>query len=378
MAVRSRTSTLIAGTGTYYKYFFGSVSSGSVPVPGFTGTCTDVVDGTFRDHPLTINKKTFSGVTFTATPLQGNQFSNWEYKDYTPALYRGTNFGHLSLPSLSDSADLTKALARTNPSRAIVDVPGFIGELRELPALFKIAGKSLLKRGANAYLSYQYGWKPLISDLHKMLDFQAHVMKREKELRNLYGKGGLRRTFQLSTDTASSVSNSGIFLESSLFSLVSNQQFVDTTRRRWATARWVPTVDKLPQTDAELHKLARTAVYGLSANASTAWNLIPFTWLVDWFSSCGDFFDAQRNVVGATCSSACLMTHTKTIHRFEKVVLMSSGFTSAKFGPGKVVVEDKLRTFGTSPSIAADLHFLSGNQLSILGALGIQRIRGIH
>jgi hypothetical protein len=333
------------------------------------------VDGTFQDHPLTIQKKTYSGVTFSAT-FAGGPSSNQLYVDYVPAYYRTASLGHLPLSSLNDALDTTKALARTNPSRAVVDIPGFIGELRELPRLFEIVGSSLLKKGANAYLSYQYGWKPLISDLGKLLDFQQHVMKREVEIDNLYRKGGLRRTFQLSREFENRITNGNLSLESSLFSLISQQQIVETSRRRWATARWLPVAPSRTLTDAERHKLARTAVLGLSVNAHTAWNLIPWTWLIDWFSSYGDYFDAHRNVVGASCGSLCIMTHTQTVHRFEKLSY-SASFTGVKAQPGKIVIDSKLRSFGTSPSITADLPFLSGRQMSILGALGIQRLRGI-
>lgn len=377
MTIRTRSQTVPAGTGSYYRNFFNVISQGSVPIPGFKGTCTDVVDGTYRDHPLTIDKTTYSNHTFTGTQNTPANSVYGKYVDDVPAYVSGTSFGHLALPAINDASDRTKALARMNPSRAVVDVPGFIAELRELPSLLKSCGKTLLKGGANAFLSYQYGWKPLISDLHNLMDFQRHVMKREIELRNLYGKGGLRRTFQLSTDMATQISHN-VTIQSALYILTSRDYTIETSRRRWATSRWEPVVSKIPKTDHELHNLAVRAVYGLSAELSTAWNLIPWSWLIDWFSSTGDFFDAARNVVGATCSSCCTMQHTKSIHRLQGTQIGTGGFTVAKMPNPVIIVEQKSRAFGTSPSITADLPFLSGTQMSILGALGIQRLRGIH
>lgn len=379
MVSRTRSSVLTRGNGTYQKYFFGTMQSGTVPIPGVKGTCSDVVDGTYRDHPLGIDKVEYSNTSFSGTLNGGTGISWGKYVDHTPGLIQGLTYGHNVLPPLNDAADATKAFARTNPSRTVVDVPAFIGELKELPSLFQIAGKHLLKRGANAYLSYQYGWKPLISDLKGFLDFQRHVMKREAELQNLFNKGGLRRTFQLSSDVATTRTTSTIFLESSLYTLSSTEYTVETERRRWATSRWQPTVSSVPKTDAELHKLAVQAVYGLSANASSAWNLIPFTWLIDWASSVGDYFDAQRNSVGASCGGVCVMTHTKSTHRYGKVLLSTGGtWTGVKLPSPKIVVEQKLRSFSAAPSISASLPFITGTKLSILGALGIQRLRGIH
>jgi hypothetical protein len=336
------------------------------------------VDGTRNDHPLAIHKVTHSNGTFSGVKDGGVGLYHGTYVDYSPAFFRGTVFGHLGLPPINDAADATKAFARTNPSRTVVDLPGFIGELRELPALFNVVGKHLLKTGANAYLSYQFGWKPLINDLKGFLDFQAHVMKRERELQNLFNKGGLKRTFQVSRDAVNSKS-SGLFLESYLFQLLCDEYVIETNRHRWATARWSPTVDSVPKTDAELHKLAVEAVYGLSVNGHTAWNLIPFSWLADWASSFGDYLDSSRNSVGAACSGVNLMTHTKTTHRFGKVSLLTGGtWSGVRLPAGTVVVEDKQRSFSLTPSITASLPFITGKKMSILGALGIQRLRGIH
>lgn len=377
MPPRSRTANVPAGTGTYYKYFFGTVQQGSVPIPGFKGTCTDVVDGTFRDHPLTIEKVTFQNVTLTAR-APGSPENNRNFVDYTPGYFQGATFGHLPLPPVNDGIDATKTFARTNPSRTVVDVPSFIGELRELPSLFKNTGKTLLKRSANAYLEYQYGWKPLIKDLTGFLDFQAQVMKREQELNNLFNKGGLRRRFQLSQDSNSSVTNGNLFLESALATLISGKRTSDTTRNRWATARWNPTVTHLPKTDAELHKLAVQAVYGLSVNVHSAWNLIPWSWLVDWATSVGDYLDAHRNSVGASCGGVCIMTHTQTVHRFLNISgVEAPNYVGIRLPRPIITVDSKSRVFSTGPTLTADLPFLSGNQVSILGALQIQRIRGV-
>lgn len=392
MTIRTRTQTAVGVAGSYYKYFFGSIDQGTVNVPGLTATCTDVAGNYPYDNPLTINKTTYSIRPITVSG--GNQFANYVYQDYTPALYRGVNFGHLGLPALSDPADATKVFARSNPSRASVDVPAAVGELRELPALLYKAGKTMLRNGvvktfkptyrhadwaalprgaANTYLAYEYGWKPFLSDLKKLLDFQAQVIRRERELKNLHSKGGLSRTVQISTDRAELI-QTGVFVESALFTCYGTNS-VTTVRKRWGTAKWLPDHPSLPVTDVELHKQAVQAVYGLSLSPRTAWELIPWSWLIDWASDVGDYLEANRNTVGATCVGANLMTHTKTVHKFYAMTCNLP--ITAGMGEATIVVETKLRGPFSSPILFSDIPHMDVRKTSILGALGIQRTRGI-
>jgi len=396
LTVRNRTAVAVGASGTYYKYFFGTVDNGTTNCPGVSASCTDVVGNYPFDNPLTINKTTWSIAPVSSYQATGGYFV-LDLRDYCPALYRTLTMGHLVLPSLSDAADATKVFARTNPSRATVDAVAAVGELRELPSFLFQTGKAMIRNGvrntfrfdkgfvigdlkvvpkgvANGYLAWEYGWKPFISDLKKLLDFQRHVLARETELRKLHGKGGLSRTFQVSTDSAESISTN-TFVESSLFTMYSTEYKIRSVRRRWGTAKWLPDLASHPVTDLELHRQAVRAVYGLSLSPRTAWELIPWSWLIDWCSDVGDYLEANRNTVGATCAGANLMTHTKTTHTFRKMVHNLPG--SAKGGEATCVVETKLRGPFSSPVLFSDIPNLDFRKTSILGALGIQRTRGI-
>lgn len=397
MTIRSRTRTNVGAQGSYYKYFFGSVDQGTVYVPGQTASCQDVVGSRTGDNPLLIQKTTWNVVPVND---RRNQLPNADLKlqDYTPTYYRSAgNFGHLGLPTLTDPADVTKVFARTNPSRTVLDTPAAVGELKELPAFLFNAGRGLIKNGvkntfrfdsgfvksdlavipgaaANGYLSYEYGWKPFLSDVKALLDFQRHVLARETELRKLHSKGGLSRRFQISSDSATAVSTN-IFVESSLFTMYSTSYTTHTVRKRWGSAKWLPDLASHPITDAELHKQAVQAVYGLSLDGASAWELMPWSWLFDWCSSMGDYLEANRNTVGATCAGACLMTHTKTTHIFRKMVHNLSA--NARGGEATIVTETKQRAPYSSPIIFSDVPHLDYRKQSILGALGIQRTRGV-
>lgn len=341
-------------------------------------TCLDDL-GRSTDHGFNSHKRVIYPAPLNGERLDGpgftRRFTNWHPPDQRvlPA--------HLvvaGVPSVGVSA--TTALARTNPGRAVVSLPVFVGELRDLPHAIKSAGDFIrsrrgrgLKGISGQYLGYQFGWKPLFDDLRKMLQFQDHVDKRSRELARLYAKGGLKRRVELGTWSSHAETN--VTLDSTMGSseFVTARKSTDTSVRRWATVRWRPTKTHQVITDLLLRRLARKAVFGISIQAEDAWNLMPWTWLADWFSNCGDFLEAYNNRIPAACSVVNVMTHTKT----QSVYRRTDSTSWVKGGDSRSEVETKNRSlsFGT---IEADFQFLSGRQLSILGALAITRTKGFR
>jgi hypothetical protein len=237
-----------------------------------------------------------------------------------------------------------------------VDLPTAVFELKDLPSLFKNQGDTLIKKGAGLNLKYQFGIKPLISDLKSLLLFQHHVAHREKELRNLQ-ESGLRRKVVVFSGSASSQKNR--LINSSLYS-----KYAELTRttqvKKWGFVEYKPS--SYPVTDAQLRRLAMRAVLGLTIDFSTAWNVIPWSWLVDWCSNVGDFLIANRNLVPCTHGQVLVMEHKKT-----EVTARDAG-GHHKMTPWKCVRETKTRK-PVSASLSAQLPFLSGRQLSILGSI---------
>lgn len=195
--------------------------------------------------------------------------------------------------------------------------------------------------------------------------------KRARELARLYDRGGLKRRIEIGQYSAHSESNSTI--ESTLGSLITTRMSTDTTVRRWATVRWRPTKVPTVITDLVLRKLARKAVFGLSIQAEDAWNLMPWTWLSDWFLNIGDFLEAYNNRIPAQASLVNVMTETKTLRTWRRTDsnLWARGGNSSS----ERVTRRRDLSFG---GIGADFQFLTGRQLSILGALAITRTRDIR
>ncbi len=360
------------------RSFYTHQGSGTIQRDGFPPTnatyqfglqrCEDEVspgDG----HNLTVTKHTRSG----ACVATGKIHDNWTVDNYYLGAARGTTYpqhlGSLGIPSDAELA--SELLARTNPSRANVDIPVFIGELWDLPDLVRKAGGSLLRRIAAGNLKYQFGIRPLVSDLLDMLNFVDLTDKRMRELKALQASG-IRRTRTLYKNGQYDSGNR-------------TTQSSPTALRTWHAyttvtvvtvrghVKWFPTGD-FPTTDAKIRSLARKAVLGLTLDGATAWELIPFSWLADWFSNIGSLMQAGRNIVPATPSTPQIMVHTVTESKLRKT------YESSKYplyGDYTETLETKTRR--SSPaSFDAHLPLLSLRQLSILGSLAVLKSGRYH
>lgn len=313
------------------------------------------------------------------------QYSGW-YEDSDI----GWVPGHSSaLDPASDGSLAAKAMARTNPGRAHVSLPTFVGELKDLPRLVRSVGhlallasgkagrrsRAIVQEAGHANLTWQFGIAPIISDIKKIVSFQKQVERRCSELDRLYSKGGLRRRIQLQNDS-NSVTSSDLAFESSLGSVLSLRPVTSSRTRVWATVRWRPTTLPKFRNDKQKRDLANRLVFGLNAHTLgvTAWELIPWSWLGDWFFDVQSFLEAHNNAVPASSQNVCVMKHRRT----ETVYTRVDSQTWVSGGDGSSSYETKTRVVGASPSINTSLPLLSGKQLSILGSLAVTRVKGLR
>lgn len=316
------------------------------------------------NHLFSVRRETQSGLVLSGKKTSGTGAGDVEYFNKPCGGPRFSSaYNHIFIGDKGDNVYATELLAETNPSRATVDIPVFLAELRDLPQLVKIVGDTALKTVSKANLSYWFGWKPLISDIMKLMDFSGAVNSRYKELKALYD-GGLRRTREL--DRLSNEADAGErVLNSTDYITWTAKMKKQSQVRIWGHVKWKPTTLP-PKTDQELINLARRAALGLTIDPSTAWELIPFSWMVDWFSNVGSFLAAHRNTVPCDAYDLSIMRHQVTTSSFSNLVV-SPGMNAKE---GWIKREDKSRT-PMSATLAAYLPYLSGRQWSILGSLAV-------
>lgn len=303
------------------------------------------------------------------------------------------------IPSSQEQNDASiRAMAATNPSRPFVSLPTFFAELKDIPETVRTWGNHLIEgivsrqfwqqnwvqrllfRGVpESYITNRWVIRPMVSDLTKMMKFQEVVEERFKLLRRLREEKAIRGRASASSST-SSVVQTGYSIESSIDSVVTTRT-VHHSRSVWASCVWRtsstgPNSANLPESDAELYALSQRLVGGVTSfeTLATAWELIPWSWFVDWFTSVGSTIAAANNTVHANPGEFCVMCMRRAIATYE-ITSCPSWLTAI---PGWEQSTSKWRGVVTSLSSPFSLSFLpliEGRNIAILGSLAALRTR---
>jgi hypothetical protein len=373
---RSRSSS-----SNWEQEIYGSFSSGFQI--DTTENCQDYYGPPFGENALTLIKDQKSGGCLNGS-FSGRYYSNRAtyIRDtavkYPPASAYGTE-------KISDFATL--AASRTNPSRPEIGLPQFIGELRDFPRMIQHAGRflngrafkhgqnwlSAAKEVASENLAIQFGWAPLVSDLVKMVEFTESVEKRTKELNRLHSGSGLKRRIELGTTTVQDTVYSNAWSAHGVY-LLNVPVHRTTSVKNWAVIKWQPAYETRFQKAAPDD--VKRLILGLTPGniAPTAWELLPWSWLVDYFTNFGNFISLTNNAVGAQCLGGTIMTQGTYTNEWEKREVAGGAIN---MNAGSRVRVSKLRRaftpFDFSP-ISATFPILSGKQLSILSSLAVTRV----
>lgn len=160
------------------------------------------------------------------------------------------------------------------------------GDIRGIQRSFHLHpnhARSLLHRGPldlrrhapEFWLEMQYGWKPLLSDLYGAVE-QLHTITKD---------GWLLRSSASAVETKKlvnkGVANSGIVL--------SDVERFLTLKARYTLHYWVD--------DNSSHTLSS---WGLTNPLSVVWELVPYSFVVDWFIPVGDYLSTFDAYLGVT------------------------------------------------------------------------------
>lgn len=350
----------------------------------FTEMCVDVNNSPGIDHPFYLEK--FEN---HLSPLDGKVtnhiwFNGSEVSSFQPGTVPGMSKSHLSVNNGIIAADFAAVRSRTNPSRPVVTPLTLIQDVVDLPKMLKDAGK-LMKKGtkgltakeiANQNLGIQFGWLPLVDDAKKLLNLQNHAIRRSGELNKLYSKSGLKRRLSLGSDEAEGTTKEVPYWADGFVGACYRDLQQYTRSRKWGTIRWKPTSPPpYHDSDASRNRKAMELVAGLSSEGTIEglWDVMPWTWLLDWFTGAGDYLTQFSNTVPAQSEHVNVMRETVTSTNFipSKTILNASYI---KGGEGFTSWTTKERSQSSSVILSA-LPFLSVRRLSILGSLFIQRFK---
>lgn len=288
-------------------------------------------------------------------------------------------YDSLLCPVNPEWQELTNAaLAKANPNVPIVDLPLFLFELKELPALLREAGLGLFDKAptrsnnlGNAYLAYQFGFGPLLRDLRTLLDLTNQIDQRLSSLKEANRSKTFReslpgRSIHLdSTNRSHTYSNSRIYFR--------RNRTVE--EKNWFTTRYTVDTDALPGGAGDKLNRLRWAL-GLNASASTVWNAVPWSWLIDYLSTIGSFLEANRGSIPWTASNMCIMC--QRTYKVTNTVYAYSGFNSKpSYSGGNNIRKMKDRKVVTRPKARVRMKsFLTDGMRANLTALAISYAGG--
>lgn len=377
---RTRERFPIYQSGAKLLYENGSLvqTVNGVLTSGYFDRCQDYVGQPVVDSTLRV--RSFKGElpwvdgSFQANPIWNPDLA--VLNRYTAGV--PTNFGS-EAEVTAPSGWMLDLVAGTNPSRPVLNIPEAVENIVQLPRMLKSLGDLILdprtrlkpKGFAGEYLGVQFGWLPLIDDLRKLLDFQRYADKRIKELHQLYSGEGLRRRLKFGD------SNTGTTL-STLISLVGGSTIrhivsVSVEKKQWGTIRWFPSaLPPFHPDDASINAFATKLVLGATPEAMAygLWKVVPWTWLLGWFTNVGKYSLANSWTVPAVHGSGCYMS--SVLLTIESAGVTGTTANNFKHG-GKAVYSLKTRTHSGAVVAGANVPIFDTFRLSILAALFTQR-----
>lgn len=300
----------------------------------------------------------------------------------------------------------SRAWNKFKPGKPVVSLGQTLAELRDTPHAvkrmlmsFKQAYKSRrrsvnpgpLSTGGGAYLAWSFGWKPFLKDLTDWMDSIQKLDSQIAQLRRDNGKR-IRRGGKLFSTTNSSTVNTGLATYGGLagyYSVLFAKRETIETEKVWFRGSfryYIPGLD-----DPKWGRLrAIRRLWGLEMTPDLVYELMPWSWLVDWFADVGSLVSNLTSQINdnLVADYAYLMrsTEKKVTSDLGILATLWIGYMSA--GTYGVRVERKpcfstcVYTQTTKTRVAAspfgfglDLSALSPYQISILSALGLSRLR---
>jgi hypothetical protein len=253
-----------------------------------------------------------------------------------------------------EGPDLYESLAEANKAASLL--PGLLGSIKKIvPPRNKLPSK--IKNLASAWLAVRYGLLPLINDVNNVVE----GLKKPT--------GPLRRTTR---------SNSGTLSRTSYDTVTWNYSSLTETVGITSTDTLSVRVMSLDEYDITM--LNNIGFSGKNL-LTLPWELIPYSFVVDWFANIGDFVGAITPSLGVKqLGTAATIERTNTMEANIVGISAPTGWTInvPGFGSYKTSLNSRNRaTTLPSPRIVIKNDFRFSNLTRVLDATGLllQKIR---
>lgn len=281
----------------------------------------------------------------------------------------------------------TSVIGSVVPTNPISDLSVSIGELLGERKFFALPGKADNLSGE--YLNYMFGIAPTVSDAR---EFRKTAEEAEKLLDQYARDSGrlVRRSFtpdpEITTirlpDIACRCSSLGVGGQVRIGAsgngiLKRIQKTTKTWKFSGAFTYWLPK-EALSRRISELDHL-----YGILPGAGTAWELIPFSWLVDYFTSIGDAMQNIDNFArdGLVMPYAYVQRSVEIETEYTWTGALNKGVSYSELSSvpptvisGRIISHSLQRRPATPFGFGVSASSLTLRQASILAALGLTKV----
>lgn len=271
------------------------------------------------------------------------------------------------------------------PGKPTAELSVFLAELRDFKSLLKdtVSRLDSIRSAGSKWLSYQFGWAPMLRDLQKFYDTWRNASKKLDRLRKYNGRYE-RRGGTVAANSETYASSTACYFGPTLSSVfypgyqpTPSYPVVHREYRVWFEAAykyWIPGIGT-PAWEAN----ATRQLYGLSLTPSVVWELVPWSWLIDWFTNLGDVISNLDDGLAENLTTAYAFVMRQQLVSADlsaqQVFLVDGGQTTlAHSVTQRWVIKERATASPFSVGMTTD-DLLSARQWSILGALGAQRFK---
>jgi len=407
------------------------------PYPHVNGSGNNAVKYGFHDDFLMVSEnhsydrkkgKWKSGGPFVVRHIETDHFVGplltWRLNGVTVRFQPNFGYGTLAQPvpiantkAMSDATILradawsygATGWARSRPGNPTANVLTTIVEtaregLPRIPLnLYKrltdlIQGKNTWRKlhGTNPgseYLNGIFGWLPLLNDIQDMYQTYRNLDKQLAQIYRDNGKGIHRRREIKNTISVTSPQDVsyafpfGSWNDTGPTWTGGRTRFIETVRnieRVWFVGKfryYIPDIGS-----SQWKARATRALFGVNPTPEVIWNLLPWSWLADWFGNVGDMISnmSSNAVDNLTAEYAYVMRTLESRRRMSSYTTWNQSGTSpqgttwipsgAASGESFSTTISKTRVVGSPYGFGANFDSFSNYQLGVLAALGISRV----
>jgi hypothetical protein len=268
------------------------------------------------------------------------------------------------------------------PGKPIFGLPQAIAELKDFPSLFHLRLKKFSDLGSG-YLNLEFGWKPFLNDLKNGVKAVIDLDKAIRQIRRDNGKPIRRRaivTRQFDTWSQKDVDPPILCADGQVVKIVpkSGATTLSWYRQAWFEGMfqyWIPNIDA-PGSDLRIAQ----RLLGLSVDAapSLVWELLPYSWLVDWLTNIGDVLENMS--VGAADNLVCrygyvMLTDIYAGESSGSITVRRDGKQDTVPLTASYENTYKIRIPCNPFGFSVDWNDFSLHQAAIVAALGLSRLK---